>query len=1003
MAKPYIFWETSLNADLVTRSSGDPLVISAGPTSSQADIAKIEKLIAQTSRPVLFDDTEIGYQQSVSYGQKSAQERGIGIFQGEFLPQSLTFPAPGPDPFDLSESFSSTQFRLINLGFQMMLRGWVGTMLEGGLNGQFVVGLIDEEIRSQGDERGAWTGMTVGLSNRNNDRVDHVFDVLHGKRAADTDWLMHGGHLDRVPGGTEQISESTYSLNSVISSQFRIVISGGSPLWNISCQRKDGLNWVDVHTAQVDLRSHVSGDIANVALAVSMFSATIKNRPGTLPSELASQTIWGRYFELSQFEPWVIDISEWSERGWSKHWQWLTGTYTAYALELMRPKTDLVHFPMGTDNAPAELRASDPELGICMQLGSDTILKAIGISDNRYVDPDVGPGPEPIAVCDIDMFGASAPFAAYSRIKPISLNTLVNERSIFSFGDAYNPSPSISQNGLGLLWRPLTGNNTRGKFVAVCFDQIAGKVEFESEEYESGQWSDKAIDIGVAWTGIRGASSGLPNWQLRVVLNGQTILSGIVDNFYLSNSGTSFVGSDGTAQALPMLFRSMVLYGEAVTNYELEQSFVFTTDSFGNHSFETPSESGRPGEADLWSWISVQTKGGWAEFNAYDPTLDRWRTDTELFGPGWNELENWINDFESTEYIFALFNGGSELYRAIFEMFGIWGRQWSGGFEWSGPPWRDDFVLRQPATDVLGPGDGPSGFNGWYDSSLGTNLLPKLFELFGEAFGTDPFGGLGGPTWYSGTAIDSYQFGKAITEPISIPPDKNKFVVWVDSHGAMELEITPGEYNSAGHIASHLNTLLAPYYSGGGGNELMFEAWTINGESGLKFGVPESPHWPLYLSAAAMFGCLESEKSGDARELLGLVGLGPGGRRSDIICTREMLGDLNGEDSGDIFCLDSWSLLEFTQLPGSGETEKLTAPYGMEFAYFEGSNEITPVEYERFTLVGWFGGGAVWLSGFGTGDYPGPGGLSFADFEEGTGTSIFEKFNPDNWPEEIWT
>lgn len=1000
MAKPYIYWDTSLNSDLWTRVSEGPLIVGLSSPATDTELERLQRLICGASRPVVFQDEKFGYQQIISFEERTAQHKGVGVVQQEYLPENLTFPLPGPDPFDLSDNYMGHSFRLINLGFQMFLRGWAGTMDEGGLNGQFVLEWQDEDTRQSGDARGAWTGLSLGVSNRNNGRVDHVFDILHGKRRSDLDWVFHGGHLDRVPGGPETADENTSTFNSLISANVRVVVSGGSPLWNILFQRNDGVNWVDVHSVDVDLRSHVSGDVNKVALLLSLFSATTTDQPGTLPADIFWQSIWGKRFELSQFEPWIIDIAEWSERSWDEHWRWLTGSITSYSVELERPKTDLVHYPVGTDNSPGELRISDPDLGICTWLNLDTILSATGISDNRYVDQDVGPAPQPVVVCDDELYGNQAPFAAYMRTRLLALDTVGDERTLFSFGDAYNATPSISDNGLGLSWRPTSG--TMGQFVASCFDSVSGLVEIVSDEFDASEWSDVPLNIGIAWTGARGGDITRDDYELRIIVNGLTIASGVVGNFHLTGTASAFVGSDGTRDTCPMYFRAMTIFGDAISDYELERSFVIISNAFRNPSFEIADSSGRPGEAEFWNWESVQNIGGWAEFNGKDDAYDAWRTATEHFGPGWNGLENWIASFEALEAVSALFNGGSELYSAIFEMFGIWGKEWAPGWIWSGPPWRDDFVLRAPATDVLGPDTGPTGFNGWYDSAIGTNLLPMLFESFGEAFNTDPLSDSGTSNWYSGAGIDSHIEGKPLSEPITIPPDKKKFVVWTDISGVMELELTPGEYSTVSALASHLNSLLAPYYLGSTPDVMYFDTWDRDGEKGLRFGAP-AVGWPTLFAGASMFGCREDEKSGDARYVLGLVEYGPGGRRNDIRGTREMLGDLHGENSDDIFCLDGWSLLEFIQVIGSGVSGILTLSYGQTPALFNSSTIAAPNETEKFGLEEWFFSGAEWHTGYESGENPGPTGLDAAMFTYDTIVSSFEKFYPYDWEEELWS
>lgn len=991
--KPYIFWDVSINADLWTRTAHGPLIVAVSNPATAAELQAVKNLIAQTTKPILFDEETTAFQQAISYGSEDVARKGVRIPQHEFMPKNLEYGLPGPDPYDESDLYGGHQFRFANLGYQLMLRGWAGTIQEGALTGEFQISWSDETIRSPGDVRGAWTGMLVDISNRDGERTDHKFDVLHGKRKGDTDWYYHGGHLDRVPGGPESVDENSFAHNSVSSSVMKVIISGGAPLWTILVQKKNGTVWDDVYTTSADLRSHLTGDLDEVALILSLFSGVSIDQPAVLPSEILHQVIWGTEFELSQFEPWVIDTSNWKERDWDEHWKWLTGSTQNYWLEIQRPKTDLMHSPMGTSKAPDVLRESDADLGICLKTGPQTRLRATGIADNRYIDPLVGPEPQPLTVCDVDMFGYQAPFAAYMRSKLLAAGTWGVERNLFSFGNAYTVTPTPTDNGLGIYWKPTTA--TQGKFVARCYDSVSGWVEIETEEAEAAQWSDKPLDIGIAWTGSRGVSSGLEDKQLRIVVNGVTMASAVIDNFTLASTKEMHVGADQTKDGALMLFRSMAVYGDAVTDYDLTRAFVEVQDAFGNPSYETPDQSSRPGEADFWNWFSLQAKGAWAEFNAYDEALEQWRTATEMFGPGWFDLQNWITDLSDTDIISAIFNGGSTSFEALFEMFGFWGKDWPS-LEWVGPPWRDDFVFLQPATDVLGYDNGPTGFNGWYDTAYMTNFLPNEREEFGDAYGTDPFSTSADSLWYPGTARDGYIKSKSIQFPLSVPPDKNLFVIWVDGTGALELNLEPGTYGSAAALVTELNSLLAAYYSND--EALYFDTWSEGGESGLIFANAVDD---LQVAATSLFGCREDQKSNDARVLLGFAALGHGGKQSEFRAMRWMLGDLHGENSDDIFCLDSWSLLDFITSEDQHSSDFIVSEYGNVAAIFDSGTPADKSAFERFTLVGWFGAGAIWQTGYESGETPGPTGIDAAMFD--SGSISFENFDAAEWPNEIWT
>ena len=809
--------------------------------------------------------------------------------------------------------------------------------------------------------------------------------MLHGKRNGDTNWYYHGGHLNRVPGGPEVIDEASSIHNSLSSSTMRAILSGSSPAWTIRVQKKNGTSWDDVYSTSVDLRSHLTGDLDEVALIMSFFVGVSRDKPGVLPAEIFNNSIWGTGFELSQFEPWIIDISDWRQREWDQHWKWLTGSTKSYGIEFDRPKTDLMHSPMGTAAAPEALRESDPELGICMKMGKDSKLVASGISDNRYIDSLVGPEPQPIVVCDADMFGIQAPFAAYARCKLLSVGSWGAERNIFSFGNAYAALPSISDNGIGIYWKPTTG--TKGQIVARCFDSALGVIEVTTDDIEADQWSDRQIELGIAWTGDRGLSMGLVDRQFRLVIDGITIDSEVVNNFVLVKTKEMHVGADQTKDGAQMLFRSMTMFGDAVTNYDLNRAFEQNEEVFGNPSYETAGLDNRPGEAYLWNWYSSQAIGAWAEFNSYEATLEQWRTATENFGAGWFDITKWFYDLSETDQVAAVFNKESSSLYSIFELF---------DFLETTPPWKDDFTLLQPSADVLGYDDGPTGFNGWYDSSYMTNFLPGEREDFGDNFNTDPFSTSAGSMWYPGTSRNGRQFSKAIDFPLLIPPDKNKLVIWVDGAGVLEVSIPTDVYNTPIELCTAINTILSGYYAN---NEvLFFAAWTDGDESGIQFksavsGVP--------VAAASMFGCREDQRSNDVRGLIGLDSLGYGGRKSEFRATRWMLGDLHGGNSDDIFCLDSWSLLDFITSEDQHLTGMVIEEYGNVAAVFDSETSADKSVLERFTLVGWFGSAAEWQTGYMPSDIPGGAGIVPGMFDGAT--IAREDFDPVEWPNEIWT
>ena len=154
MIKPYIFWDVSSNADLWKRTAQGPLVVSISDEATESELMAVKKLIAQTTIPILFDDEETAYQQSVYYEQEDASRKGIKVSQQPYMPNNLEFGFPGPDPYDDSIAYGGHQFKFLNVGYQLMVRGWAGTMQEGSLNGEFIISWTDETSREFFDTRG---------------------------------------------------------------------------------------------------------------------------------------------------------------------------------------------------------------------------------------------------------------------------------------------------------------------------------------------------------------------------------------------------------------------------------------------------------------------------------------------------------------------------------------------------------------------------------------------------------------------------------------------------------------------------------------------------------------------------------------------------------------------------------------------------------------------------------------------------------------------------------
>ena len=980
MPRPFALWDPSWNADLVQRSTEGPLVVSMPDSPTPAQLERFEKLVAVLTHPVLYADDNVHYVQRLSAEGGTSPHKGAKVEQYQWLPQNLTFPAPGPDPFDLSNLYAGVQYRYANVGYRLLLRGWVGSMDDGTMNGEFRVKWADDETRNAADLRAAWTGLVLGVFDTDAPRQDHVLDVLHGKRETDPSWTYHGGWLDRVPlPGPEVVNESVAVLDGINSGEARIVISGGSPLWNVTLQYYDGA-WIDIATYGIDLRSHLVAPPNEVGLMMQLFSGVGVNKPAIPPAIWPTQTIWFSEIEMPMFEPFVPDLADWSEREWAEHWSWLTPA-PPYSLELRRPKIDLAHMPLGSPRAPAELRYSDPDLGICVKLAAESFVAMLPFADNRFVD--LGPGAfEAFAPPDVMAYGPDAPMSCYIRGRFDNLESWGTDRGIISFGDLSNPVPAVFDNGIGVYWHP-TGPTT-GQFVARCHVLATGWVDVPFD-VDAAEWSDRPIDIGFVYTGARGTSSGMNDYELRVVVDGVTRASAVVGPIDCGGTVVIQMGSLGAWQGYQGLFRGGAVWGDALTDYDLRRAFLPASEGFYNPSFEEADSSGRPGEAERWLWHSHQEDVEWAEFNAYDAALEQWQTAMEEFGPGWNDLESWIDSLDDATIVAALFNAGVTLFESTFEDFGLW-LVWNGAAYVVGTPWRDDFVNVQPFEDTLGPYGGPTGFDSWYDELYGTNILPLEIEAFDEAWGNDSFS-TSGPMWSPGTAQDAVLRGKPLTFPLEVPPDKALLVVITDVAGPGLLHVTPGTYNTIGDLIVELQTQWDLYIGFASG--IAWGSWSEGGEEGLTFG------WDgvSFSAMMIMFGELASQTANDLRETIGMIGFGINGAATRLVVGAWLFPPIPTVDPTDKFYYDNWSLIDFVV-----DTDPYMADYPLVYEQYYALFDTAvpdPTCVERFTLEGWVSPSAVWIDEYSPTD------LAAAMFDGGTVN--MEEFDPAEWPDEIWT
>lgn len=984
MARPYIQWDPDLLRGKATAAIHGPVAI-----GSSTDLALLVDLFARLALPVVPPDVRVGYQhdETAQAGGPTDPARGFGRSVPDLMPSGIAFfgadPVHGePLPSDLCDPILGAAYPHALLGWRAPLRGWSGSRAEGNFQGEWRLRWGDPEIRAPGATRGAWTGLVLSLYHAGVRAVQHLLVVAHGKRRHDGSWSYLAAYVDDplTPGPA---TVTTAVADGLDQGYVRVVIAGASP-WTVNLEYGDGVTWTPLLAAPVDFLAYVApGDEGEVALVAAPLLAAAEVQPG-VPGSYPLRDQWVDDLVVPAFAPWVPDIADWSARDWQER---LFGAPPplVYDPSLRQPRADLLLMPGGSVAAPAEAPVYVDGFGAGTRFAATSHAFVAGNADARLAAPPTPPLSRvlPLAACDKNLGGRDAPFAVALEILPEGMSGWPAPARIWAVGDAVTDPPGPLA-GLGLYYNA-------GRLYARACNATLGVwvetfVDFDPAVYEA-----RGTVVALAWTGAAGGLVGRPNYELRVVVDGVASAAVRVANFMCTGSEESTVGSplpDGTAAGFAGVLGRVAWFADAVADADLgPAAFDVPGAGFLNPSFEDASASERPGEAAYWEWRSLQTDGAWAEYNATDPGLDRWRGAGEGFEAGWNGNEGWVDDLVVTALAAALFNAASPTYYGTTESFEIWGYRDDSVVPvvpYPGPNWLDAPTYVAPCEEVP-----PTGFAGWYDALMGTHVAPLAIEGFEEAWGTDPLSAAGQP-WWPGTAPDGVLRGAPLSFPVVVPPDRNAVLLYRDLDASVHrLAIPAATYGSAVALAAAFDAALAGAL--GPGRLVVCAAYTSAQGDGLDL------RWDgATLGAESVWlGIAESERWNDVRPLLGLAALGPGGRQGAVRYPRHLLpAPPPGYAVDEVFLFDPWSLLDFYTAFDANCGGWFAIPYGMLGALFDSA--LGPGTFvEMYTLAGWVGPTAVWIA-----DYA-PGDLTPAMFD--AGTTNRETFVDTLWPNWLWT
>lgn len=1050
MARPTNRWDPALNVELFIKAADGPLILD-GADPRWPLVAKEWVL------PILYASflDPIGFNQEVSVEDGVDPQRGLRVAGYQYMPDNLAYtvadPANGePQPEDAADAWSGENYRYINLGYRMAMRGWIATALEN-LNVDFEVRWGDSSQRNLADTRGAWSGAAMSLFDGPTQVADHLLYSLHGKRLGDASWEYRGGHIDDPAGAFIPTSAVVSPWDGVDAGRVRLLITGGPPNWTVKTQYWDpGIpDWVDITSAVVDLHSHaVPGYEDLLAMNGYVFHGATKVFPGAFPPTSPEQETFFRHLSVSQFEPFVLDRGDWNAREFVARFERIMGPvlppgiFELFSTLTKAPAVDIIHYPEGTAFSPEKIRDYDDDGGWGVLFKEDTVLAMFGVEDRKGITTTPTMGKYlPLCLCDQDFIGSFLPFAYVGRYRLKDLATWGTERCLVSFGRAgFRAAPTSPLNGLGMTWRDTNG----GELVLKYWDGGAPAWLELTAPLRIDEYEDRVVDIGFAWSGIFGDYlPGQEGYQLRILVDGVTVSSVIETNLIVESTWNAFIGTGNPAQRLSFLghwFGGATFY-EPCFDEDIAHAFDEVGEGgFENPSFEIPAADGRPGEAEDWEWQSLQLNGAWADFCAYRADLAPYRYGREGFEGGWlwpatwiypdatarlaavgftaddvgkaawqldvnrnyvltdfapitweeaivGENQDWISELSDATIAAAVFNGGIPNFETTMEIFELWGFPPGDSPTYTGPPWMDAYNLIPPCEDTLGPFGGPTGFDGWYDHLYGTNLDPICSESFEEAWGNDPLSTAGGQRWMADSAPSGEMRGEALTFPLFIPPNENQLVILTDAITPAMFSLPTSSYADLTTLVTDLNLALLAHGITALG--LRFGQWSEGTEEGLTFGWDGATYSAVWWGFAA----LESEMFKDAREKLGLRSFSPGGNYTGVGIPAWLYLTLPaGVATTDRFLLDTWSansiLIVTDPVLGVVILEN-----DMAGAIFD-SAVPDPTLMERFTLQGWIDPAAVWIPDLSAVS------LTQALFDSGTATE--EMFLDTEWPDEMF-